>query len=298
MILVSGGAGVMGARLVHGLVEAGWKVRALTLPHDPYVSRLSGIDCDIFYGDISDTSSLKGAFDGVKTVYHLAAIIISHDPSVFRIINVDGTRNMIEGASSAGVKHFIYVSSASVLYPQTTPYSRSKKECENIIKSQNSMPYTIVRPTLAYEDGGGQEFMMFLDYLKKYPIIPFIGRGKALKSPVYVGDLIKGFLALADNEKSYGKTYNFSGGEKISIWDLSHLMLKHQGISKSFVPIPVTLCKLFSIIMEMMMKNPPLTWSTIAGIIQDADLDHSSATEDLGYHPIGIREGMNSCFPL
>ncbi len=48
MILISGGAGVMGARLVRSLVEAGWKVRALTLPNDPYVSRLAGVDCEIF----------------------------------------------------------------------------------------------------------------------------------------------------------------------------------------------------------------------------------------------------------
>jgi NADH dehydrogenase len=298
MILVSGGAGVMGSRLVRGLVEAGWKVRALTLPNDPFVSRLADVDCDIVFGDISDASSLKGACDGVDTVYHLAAIIVSHDPTVFEKINVTGTRNMVNEAISAGVKHFILVSSASVTYPKSTPYSRSKRACEEIVKRQNAMNYTIVRPTLAYESHGGQEFMMFLEYLKKYPVVPFIGRGKALKNPVHVDDLMRGFLALAGNEKSYGKTYNFSGGEEISIWDLAHLMLKHQGISKPFVPVPVIVCQMLSVIMKMVMKRPPLTWSTIAGVIQDANLDHSSATEDLGYAPIGIHEGMKKCFPL
>jgi len=221
MILVTGGSGVMGSRLVQGLVESGWKVRALTLPNDPLVSRLSGINCEIFYGDITDASTLKDAFDGIETVYHLAAIIISHDPSVFQKINVQGTKNMVEGASASGVKHFIYVSSASVVYPKTTPYSESKQECERIVKEQKSMYYTIVRPTLAYEKDGGQEFMMFLDYLKKYPVVPFIGRGWALKNPVHVDDLLKGFLAIVGNERCYGKTYNFSGGEEISIWDFA-----------------------------------------------------------------------------
>ena len=178
MILVSGGAGVMGSRLVRGLVEAGWQVRALTLPNDPFVSRLDGIDCEIFYGDISESSSLKGAFDGVETVYHLAAIIIVHNPWLFEKINVNGTRNIVQGAVSAGVKHFILVSSASVVYPKPTPYSISKRECEKIVEDQSSMKYTIVRPTLAYEENGGQEFMMFMDYLNKYPVVPFIGRGE------------------------------------------------------------------------------------------------------------------------
>jgi NADH dehydrogenase len=298
MILVSGGAGVMGSRLVRGLVESGWKVRALTLPNDPFVSRLEGVDCEIFYGDISDASSLSGAFDRVDTVYHLAAIIIAHDPRLFEKINVIGTKNMVEGAASAGAKHFILVSSASVVYPKTTPYSISKRECERIVKEQDSMNYTIVRPTLAYEENGGQEFMMFMDYLKKYPVVPFIGRGRSLKNPVHVDDLMHGFLALAGNEKSFGKTYNFSGGEEISTWDLAHLMLKHQGITKVFIPIPVPICKLLSMIMEKFMTRPSLTWNAIAGATQDANLDHSSATDDLGYNPIGIREGLQKCFPL
>jgi NADH dehydrogenase len=160
------------------------------------------------------------------------------------------------------------------------------------------MHYTIVRPTLAYEKDGGQEFMLFLDFLKKYPIVPFIGWGRALKNPVYVEDLIQGFLALASNEKAYGKTYNFSGGEEISIWDLGHLLLKHQGMTKPFIPMPVWFCKLLSVLMGMVMTHPPLTWNVIAGMTQKANLDHSAATADLGYNPIGIRDGLQKCFPL
>jgi NADH dehydrogenase len=298
MILVSGGAGVMGSRLVRGLVERGHKVRVLTLPNDPYVSRLDGLDCEIFYGDVSDASSLHGAFDNVKTIFHLAAIIIAHDPSLYEKININGTRNMVEGGIAAGVEHFILVSSASVIYPKTTAYSRSKIECEQIVKEQKSMHYTIVRPTLAYNENGGQEFLMFMDYLKKYPVVPFVGRGKALKNPVHVDDLMKGFLAIPGNKKAYGKIYGFCGGEEIKIWDLAKLMLKHKKISKPFVPIPVPICKMLSKVMEAFMKNPPLTWQSIAGIIQDANLDRSSATEDLGYKPIGVREGFQKCFPI
>lgn len=298
MILVTGGAGVMGSRLVQGLVQAGWKVRALTLLNDPFMARLDNVDCEIFCGDITKPASLKGAFDGVDTVYHLAAIIVAHDPKLFERINVQGTRHVVEGASAAGVKHFILVSSASVLYPQTTPYSLSKRACEKMVTGQQAMHYTIVRPTLAYEEQGGQEFMMFMDYLKKYRIVPFIGRGRSLKNPVHVDDLMRGFLAIAGNPRAFGKTYNFSGGEAISTWDLARLMLKHQGLTRLFLPIPVPVCKALATIMEKTMRRPPLTWSAIAGIIQDANLDHASATEDLGYTPIGIRDGLQRCFPL
>ncbi|MBS1233620.1 MAG: hypothetical protein H6R34_184, partial [Bacteroidetes bacterium] len=154
----------MGSRLVHALVKSGWKVRVLTLPNDPLVSRLEGVDCEIFYGDVQDAHSLKGAFKGIDSVYHLAAIILSQDPALFKKININGTGNMVKEAASAGVRHFIFVSSASVVYPLGTPYSRSKRECEVIVKEQETMSYTIVRPTLVYEKNGGLEFMMFMDY--------------------------------------------------------------------------------------------------------------------------------------
>lgn len=297
-ILVSGGTGVMGSRLVKGLVEAGHKTRILTLPDDPFVSRLKDVDCEVVYGDISEKDSLKEIFNNIDVVYHLAAIIIAHDHSLFRKINTNGTKNMVEGAASAGVKHFIYISSASVVYPNATSYSLSKIECERIVREQSKMPYTIIRPTLVYDRNGGQEFMMFMNYLMKYPVVPFIGTGKSLKNPVDVDDLMKGMLAIPGNKRCYGKIYNFSGGEEISIWDLGKLMLKHKGEMKLFIPIPVWLCKKIASVMEIFMKRPPLTWNVIAGIIQDGNLNHSSATRDIGYNPIGIQEGMKKYFPI
>jgi len=121
MILVTGGAGVMGSRLVKGLVAGGHGVRVLTLPGDPYVSRLEGVDCEVVYGDVSDADSLEGIFESVTTVYHLASIIIAYDMDLLRRINIDGTRNMVEGALATGAEHFIYVSSASATISRGEP---------------------------------------------------------------------------------------------------------------------------------------------------------------------------------
>jgi len=297
MILVTGGAGVMGSRLVRGLVEAGNRVRVLTLPGDPLVSRLDGLGVDIRYGDVGDRKTLEGLCDGVDTVYHLAAILLSRDPALFERVNSGGTRNLVELSVKAGVKHFILVSSISVTYPYTTPYSLSKRECERIVKDQSSMHWTIVRPTLAYNEHGGEEFSMYNDYLKRFPVVPFIGTGRALKNPVHVDDLMRGFLAIANNPKTFGKTYNFSGSEEISIWDLGKEMLRQQGISKVFVPIPVWICKLIALVMGATMKKPPLSWNAIAGLTQDANPDWSAGKTDFGYDPIGIRAGLPSALP-
>jgi NADH dehydrogenase len=298
MILVTGGLGVMGAALVKGLIEAGNKVRVLDIPNHPNQNGLDGTGAEVVFGDITKPETLAGAFDEVETIYHLAAVLISPDPSIFEKVNVGGTRNMVEGGIKCGAKHFVLVSSISVVYPHSTAYSLSKRECERIVREQQRMRWTIIRPSLAYNEKGGQEFMMFYDLLLKFPIVPFIGDGKAVKNPVHVDDLMRGFLAIPHNEKAYGKVYNFCGSEEIAIAALGKLMLKHKGISKPFIHIPAPIGKLLASVMKATMKNPPLTWNGIAGLTQHANPDWSQAKVDLGYDPIGITEGMKNCFPI
>jgi nucleoside-diphosphate-sugar epimerase len=297
-VLVTGAAGVMGARLSRGLVDAGWSVRALVLPGDPLRARLADLPCEIREGDVADAASLRGACDGVDTVYHCAAVIIAHDDAVFARVNREGTRHLCAEAAAAGVRHFVYVSSASVTYPALTAYGRSKRDAEDIVTGTGAFAFTIVRPTLVYDEAGGQEFLMFLRYLERFPVVPFIGPGRARKRPVWSGDVVDGLLRLAGNPVSHGKTYNLSGGEAIEIIELARLMLRHAGGARPFVSLPVPLCRALAAVLGRVMARPPLNRYVIAGMINDADLDPSLAMHDLGYRPIGVREGLQKCFPI
>jgi Nucleoside-diphosphate-sugar epimerases len=297
MILVTGGSGAMGSVLVRELHKRGELVRVCVAPGDPFVSRISDCVADICYADITKKVGLSGICKGIKTVYHLAAIIVSSDDREFDRVNAEGTRNIVEEAHWAGVQHFIYVSSASVVYPAPTPYSLSKRKAEEIVK-HSGLNYTIIRPTLVYGERGGLEFDLYLDYLKKYPVVPFIGAGRALKRPVYVGDIIAGLIALHGKKKTFKKTYNFSGAEVLSIRQFSRLCLKLLGKgNKPIVSLPVSICTIIAKILARVMKDPPLKWQVIAGITQDANLAPSSAMEDLGYCPAKVSEKLPQCFP-
>lgn len=298
MILVTGGAGVVGSRLVKKLVEKGNRVRVLTLPGDPAIENLRDIDCEIRTGNVADAATLQGVCDGVTTVYHLAAIIITSDPARYRAVNVDGTQNMVDCALAAGVGHFVLVSSAAALDPPSSAYAVSKKEAEAILLAQDAMKTTIVRPTLIYEKGGGQEFMMFWNFLKKYPVIPLVGMGQAMKNPVYAEDLIAGLVAIAGNTKTFGKTYHFSGGQALPMIDLARLMLMHQGRNKPILCIPLFLCRLLARFFERFTTNPPLTAYSISRIEAEANPDNTEARKDLGYNPIPVSQGLQLCYPI
>ena len=210
---------------------------------------------DIRIGDITKPETLVGCFDGVETVYHLAAVLIVYDPSLFQKINVVGTRNVIDASIKAGVKHFILVSSASVTYQHTTPYSLSKRETERLIKAQTAMKWTIVRPTLAYNENGGEEFNMFLAYLKKYPFVPFIGAGRALKRPVHCDDLMNGFFAIAGNPKSLWQDLRVQRrrSDPHPRHGQAHAQACEQ--EKPFVTIPIPICRLIAFFAESFRRS-------------------------------------------
>ena len=297
MILVTGACGAMGSVLVRGLTSAGHKVRACVLPDDPYISRIADTGAELWEADITNPQQMQGMCCDVTIVYHLAAIIITKDERIFKSINVEGTRFILAEAIKAGVEHFIYISSASVTYSHPTPYSLSKREAEALV-IVSGIPYTIIRPTLVYGKIGGQEFDMYLDYLQKYPFVPFIGNGRALKQPVFVDDIMRGLLSLSGNSATLGKVYNFSGGESLSMRDFSRLCLTLlDKPHKPFVYLPVWLCRCIGWAMALFMKNPPLKWQVIAGIIQDANLDPSEAMRDIGYNPVKVIGYLHNCFP-
>jgi nucleoside-diphosphate-sugar epimerase len=292
-ILVTGAAGVLGNRLARKLTGSGHAVRALVKPGDPCVHRLHGLRCEILEGDVEHPATLAGAFDGVDTVFHLAAVILSPDPSVFQRVNRNGTAHMVAGAAAAGVKHFVYVSSASVTYPRRTRYAESKLAGEALVKAERRFAHTIVRPTLVYEDNGGQEFLLFQQYLERFPVVPFIGDGQARKRPVHAQDIVEGLAAIADNPRSHGQTYNFSGADSVTIRELADLMLARRGQRRRFLHLPVGLCQAAALAMGAVMKDPPLSLQAIAGLVNDADLSPDAAIRDLGYRPIGVRQGLS-----
>jgi nucleoside-diphosphate-sugar epimerase len=298
-ILLTGAAGVMGARLAARLRREGHHVRALVLPGDRSRARVEQLGCELREGDVSDAATLRGLCAEIDTVYHLAAVIISHDESAFDRINLRGTANLVAEAIDSAVRHFIYVSSASVTYPRRTPYADSKLAAERVVQAAASrLSYTIVRPTLVYEPGGGQELMMFLDYLRRFPVVPFIGSGGALKRPVWSEDVVDGLLRVLGNPTASGKTYNLSGAETISMRDLALLLLEHLDRPRRLLPLPVPLCRALAAVLEVVQRRPALTASAIAGVVNDADLDPGEAMRDLGYQPLGVRAGFQRCFPL
>ena len=85
-ILITGGAGVVGRKLCAAFLSRGLSVRVLTLPGDKGIQNLPK-EVEVFEGDVTKPETLTRAFENVKTVCHLAAIILSKRKENFERIN-------------------------------------------------------------------------------------------------------------------------------------------------------------------------------------------------------------------
>jgi nucleoside-diphosphate-sugar epimerase len=165
-ILVTGGAGYCGSRLVPQLLDDGYQVAIYDILYfgDDFLPK-EHPNLRIIEGDIRDSTRLRSALQGVEAVLHLACISndasFELDEALSTTINLDAFEPMVVAAKEAGVKRFVYASSSSVygvsdqpdvtedhpLVPLTL-YNEYKGMCEPLLKKHTSDDFVgvIFRP--------------------------------------------------------------------------------------------------------------------------------------------------------
>jgi nucleoside-diphosphate-sugar epimerase len=115
MILVTGGAGLLGQALITQLLENGERVVAVY--HKTPLKDFKSPNLIQKQADILDVVALETAMEGVQKIYHCAALV-SFDPrdreQLFRV-NVEGTANIVNIALTNAVQKLIHVSSVAAL---------------------------------------------------------------------------------------------------------------------------------------------------------------------------------------
>jgi UDP-glucose 4-epimerase len=124
-VLVTGGAGFVGATLVRQLVQDGHRVRVLDNYSTGDPGHLAGVDAEQVEGDIRDSDTVDAALGGMDAVVHLAAagsVIKSiEDPVANFESNVLGTFRVLDAARRAGVERTVQASTGGALIGDATP---------------------------------------------------------------------------------------------------------------------------------------------------------------------------------
>ncbi len=258
-VLVTGGAGYVGAVLVPRLLNKGYRVRVLDL----YIFGehvLDGVknhpNLEQIKGDIRDRALLRKILPGCDAVIHLACI--SNDPSfelnpgLSRSINYDAFGPLVRMSKENGVRRFIYASSSSVygisdtenvtedhpLVP-LTDYSMYKGLCEPILLNQQSSDFTavVVRPATVCGYSSRQRLDLTVNILTNHAVnlgrITVFG-GSQIRPNIHIDDIVDFYLMLLEvpGELISGRIYN-AGYENNTITKIAKMV---QNVVQQEVP--------------------------------------------------------------
>lgn len=201
-ILVTGGSGFIGTRLVGELLKAGLHVTIFDKKESTKYPEF------VIIGDVRDKDALIKAVAGHDVIYHLAAEHADdvRPISLYYDVNVGGAKNLIAVANNAGINKIIFTSSVAV-YPLNVgepdedshvapfnEYGKSKYAAEQVFtewaSEDASRSLTIVRPCVIFgENNRGNVYNLLSQICKKKFIM--IGAGGNKKSMGYVGNIVE-----------------------------------------------------------------------------------------------------------
>jgi uncharacterized protein YbjT (DUF2867 family) len=257
LILVTGGTGFVGPKVVHALRARELPVRALARrPEREETLRAWGVD--VVHGDMTDAESLRRAAEGAETVVHLVAIR-QGKPEQFERIMIEGTRNLLAAARKAGARRFILMSALGTT-EQTkdlVPYWHAKWTEEQDVKA-SGLDHVIFRPSFIFGSDGGI-LPTFAKLARRTPVTPITGSGKQRIQPIWVDDVAEFFAKAVDLEAATNRTWELGGPEVVS-WDEFWERLKRVlGLRRPSIHMPMWFMRANAVVTERLPGNIPLT---------------------------------------
>lgn len=214
-ILVTGGTGTLGRQAVPLIQAAGWDVRVLSRhTHD------RGDGVEYLAVDLLQADGLDAAVDGVDVVLHLAGGPKGDDV---------GTRNLVQAAERAGVKHLVHISVTAVDQLPFT-YFKSKLGAEEAVRG-SSVPWTVVR-VAQFHDFAWKTAQA----IAKLPVMPMPGGVRF--QPVDARDVAERLAELALGEPA-GLVPDLVGPKVYNMAELTRDYLNATGKRRLSLPIRV-----------------------------------------------------------
>jgi uncharacterized protein YbjT (DUF2867 family) len=259
VILVTGGTGFVGPKIVHALRERDWPVRCLVRrPSERAAGVLAAWGAELTQGDMTDAASLRRAVVGCDTVVHLVAIRQGSREQFQRVME-EATRDLVGAAKEAGVRRFVLMSALGTTErtKDLVPYYHAKWEMERTVQS-SGLEYVVFRPSFVFGADGGI-LTTFRRLAKLAPVTPIIGSGNQRIQPIWVDDVGAYFAAGVERAEALGRTFELGGPDAVT-WNEFWARLKRAlGQRRPTVHVPVGLIRVNALLTERLPGNIPLT---------------------------------------
>jgi nucleoside-diphosphate-sugar epimerase len=326
--LVTGGTGFLGRHLVERLLAQG---RAVTV-----LARRSALDLEkrgvrFVAADLADAAAVRSACRGAETVFHIAAKVgVWGRGNDFFRANVLGTRTILAGCRTHGVRRFVYTSTSSVVYngrdlsgvdeslplaatcPAAYPLTKAAAEREVLAANTPELRTIALRPHLIWGVGDPHLVPRIIERAKAGRL-RIVGSGRNRVDLVHVENVVDAQLlaeaALAQYQLIVdktgrppdvsGKAYFITNGEPVVLWDWINGLLHALGIPPVTKRVSLAAATALGAACETLWRalplrgEPPMTRFIAKELASDHWFDISAARRDLGYAPrVSMAEGL------
>lgn len=291
-VLIAGGTGFIGSRIVDELLQRGGH-KLVVMTRDPARTRpKAGVE--YVRGDVTDPASLDTATKGIDVVVH--SVQFPNHPVenprkgwTYEKIDGEGAERMTAAAAKNGVKRFVYLSGAGARPGRPEPWFKAKERAENAITS-SGMEFVILRPSWIYgpEDRSMNKFVTFIKVL---PVVPVIGTGQEQVQPAYIMDVAKVAAMAVDLPAATNRVFELGSPTPIAMDDINRLIMRLLGKSKPLFHQPAWLVKIPATFLQY-LPNAPLSPGAVDFITMDERVDASETEAVFGIRFRSLEAGL------
>ncbi|HEY9812073.1 MAG TPA: GDP-mannose 4,6-dehydratase [Candidatus Sericytochromatia bacterium] len=262
-VLVTGAGGFIASHLCEAMIEAGTEVTAMIRYNSQnswgnleFLSPQHRAALNVVAGNIEDSDFVARQVKNNQVVFHLAALIaIPYSylaPRSYIRTNIEGTLNVLEAARNFDIERVVNTSTSetygTAIYTPIdenhplqgqSPYSASKIGADKIAESYYlsfGLPVSTIRPFNTY--GPRQSARAVIPTIISQALTQkeiSLGSLDPVRDLTYVKDTVRGFIKVAESEKTIGQVTNVGFGEGITIGDLARTILSVMGSDKQIV---------------------------------------------------------------
>jgi uncharacterized protein YbjT (DUF2867 family) len=288
-VIVFGGTGFLGRRIVRHLRDAGFTVRiASRYPEKGrrlFAGDAAGVE--FFRADVNDDRAVADAVGAARAVVNAVSLYLEQGRSTFQSIHVDAARRVAALAHQAGVETLVHVSGLGANAGSLSPYIRSRGQGEAAVL--DAFPSAkLIRPAVMF--GPGDAFLTPLSSMVRHmPVFPLFGRGETKLQPVYVEDVASAIVRILQVPTAR-QLYELAGPRVYTYRGLLRTIAAYAGSRSVLVALPFSLWHVIAYLSEI-LPSPPITRNQVELMEQDNIPDPDGAGfAALHITPRGIEE--------
>lgn len=266
MIVLPGGAGLVGQNLVARLRAAGFRNIVVLDKHRANLAVLQKVQPEIVaeYADLAEPGPWSRYFTDASVVVMLQAQIGGIDAREFERNNVEATRLILEQIKLKQVPYLVHISSSVVKSIADDLYTNSKKAQEELVVA-SGVKHVVLRPTLMFGWFDRKHLGWLSRFMKKVPIFPIPGHGRYMRQPLYSGDFCNVIMRCMQTQPT--GQFNISGHEQVDYVDIIKGIRRVTKAKTVIAHIPYGLFHTLLKTWAVFDKNPPFTTEQLKALV-------------------------------